>query len=176
MRLSLRSAACGLTAGLFVALTACFVHPAPKLLAEETAPPMSDRMSRASLVYKDQCASCHGSDGAARRARRSSPEIPDFTKPEWHAGKTDARLTVAILEGKGDSMPAYHGKIDKRQAEDLVAYVRAFNPKAKDAGGAGKAADKPKSGDDFDKQYRALQDELKVLKKQFDEAPPERKK
>src|SRR5947209_1005635 len=105
MRSPLRSAACGLTVVLLVAMLTHVGPPAPRLLAEDTTPPAPERLSKGHRLYGAHCVGCHGSDGAARRARESTPEIPDFTKPEWHARKTNAHLAAAILDGKGNSMP-----------------------------------------------------------------------
>jgi hypothetical protein len=63
-------------------------------------------------------------------------------------------------------MPAFGEKLSDKEARDLVAQVRAFDPAS-----ARRADDPP---DDFDQRFRRLQEDLEELKKQFRElsAPP----
>ena len=56
------------------------------------------------------------------------PDIPDFSAPSWQSGRGNAQLAVSILEGKGDSMPAWRGRIGGDRVRDLVDFVRTFGP------------------------------------------------
>jgi mono/diheme cytochrome c family protein len=165
MHFALRSAVCVLTVVLFVGLTGRNDPLPTRLSAGDTAPPAPARPSRTSLLYNGHCVGCHGSDGSARRFREFNPETPDFTRPDWHDRRTNVHLLTSILEGKGNEMPGYQGKIDRKDAEQLVVYVRAFNPRSKTA------ADKTSGADDFAQQLRKLQDEMKALKKTGGETP-----
>jgi uncharacterized membrane protein len=76
---------------------------------------------------------CHGADGTGSPARDRLPEIPDFTKSSWQAGRSDAQLLASILDGK-DEMPSWRDKIGEEQARSLVAHVRAFTPTTEQSG------------------------------------------
>ncbi len=91
-----------------------------------SAPPADSR-----AIFGARCGKCHGETGTGEPARDQYPEIPDFTDPTWQARHNDAELRTRILEGKGDGMPAWRGKISKEQASALVAVVRAFANQAK---------------------------------------------
>jgi mono/diheme cytochrome c family protein len=110
------------------------------------------------VVYKTHCLRCHDADGKGSTGRDSLPEIPDFTRHQWHQKRSDAQLLVSILSGKGKAMPAFARKISKKQARRLVAYIRSFGPRQEKT--------TPASADDFDKQFRKLQEEFDQLKKQ----------
>jgi mono/diheme cytochrome c family protein len=101
-------------------------------------------------VYAKRCQRCHEADGTG-----SDADTPDFTDRRWQKGRTDLQLLVSILDGKGAGMPGFRGKITDEEARELVAFVRAFP--------AGPAV----ASDDFASRFRALQDELDALQKQF---------
>ena len=88
--------------------------------------------------------------------------IPDFTSKTWHEERSDADMMVSIQEGKGNNMPAFPHKFSEQQLRELVAQVRAFVPQR--AKPVTPAADK-----EFERRYRALQEELRDLRKQFRE-------
>src|SRR5437764_2316069 len=73
----------------------------------------------------------------------------------------DHRLRVCRLDGKGEGLPPWGGKLSEEQARGLVAVVRAFAP----------TTSRPEDGSptDFDRDYRRLQKELHELQKQFHE-------
>jgi mono/diheme cytochrome c family protein len=77
-------------------------------------------------VFLKQCAKCHGADGKGTKVRDSSPDIPDFTKAEWQAQRTDEQLERSILDGKGSDMPAHRGRINEDSVRGLVGRVRDF--------------------------------------------------
>jgi uncharacterized membrane protein len=71
---------------------------------------------------------CHGADGTGRPARDRLPEIPDFTEAPWQAEQADEQLMESILDGQGQEMPPFRGKISEEQARQLVNHVRSFAP------------------------------------------------
>jgi mono/diheme cytochrome c family protein/uncharacterized membrane protein len=77
-------------------------------------------------LFRKRCVKCHAADGTGKKARERLPEIPDFTTPSWQARRGDSNLLASILDGKGEEMPAWRGKISEEQARSLVKYVRAF--------------------------------------------------
>jgi hypothetical protein len=91
------------------------------------------------------------------------PDLPDFTSCDGEAGRTNAQLTVTILDGKGKLMPAFRGRIDQDQARALVAYVRAFGPASTVI-----APDRAPASD-FEQRFRRLREEWDALQKQLDE-------
>jgi ubiquinol-cytochrome c reductase cytochrome b subunit len=125
--------------------------------AENTA-----RIRAASVLYREFCLSCHGTDGKGSQMRASMPDIPDFTGPAWQATHTNVQLAVSVLDGKGTLMPAFRGRVRDDQARDLVAYVRAFGPVPMPVSEA------PAS--DFEDRFRQLEEQWKMLQKQLRES------
>jgi hypothetical protein len=89
------------------------------------------------------------------------PGVPDFTVQEWQGRHSDPQLKISILDGKGASMPPWRGRINPELAQNLVRYVREFDPAGRAAPGA------PVGG--FDQSFDALQKELDALKAQMKE-------
>jgi mono/diheme cytochrome c family protein len=79
-------------------------------------------------LYVKNCARCHGKDGKGKEARGDSANIPDFTSHKWHEQRSNAQLVVSIMDGKGKDMPAFGDKISQDQAQELVKYIRQFDP------------------------------------------------
>jgi mono/diheme cytochrome c family protein len=149
------------------------VEPVPNLpVAPPLVPPPSldrpdvaERIAAATTLYRQFCLTCHGADGRGRQLRPSMPQLPDFTGRDWQDRSPTAQLRASILNGKGTLMPAFGGRVTEEQARDLAAYVRAFGPRS-----AGpKASVGASEADDFDKQFRSLQDQWIELQKQLKE-------
>ena len=86
-------------------------------------------------------------------------EIPDFTSEKWQKGRNNARLVASILEGKGTSMPPFADKLSNEEVKALAAFVRSFDlPDSKSMSA---------TDNDFDKQFRQLSEQMKELRKQF---------
>jgi mono/diheme cytochrome c family protein len=77
---------------------------------------------------------------------------------------------VSILEGKGDGMPAFNGRLNADQARGLVAHVRAFGPARR----AEPPAKEDAATDDFKTQFQQLQKEFEDLRAQAKELDAER--
>jgi mono/diheme cytochrome c family protein len=90
-------------------------------------------------LFRQFCMVCHGPDGKGSQMRRVLPPIPDFTNPDFHKERNDARLLLSILDGKGRLMPANRARLTEDQARDLVAYIRAFRPAALPGGNRARA-------------------------------------
>jgi mono/diheme cytochrome c family protein len=129
--------------------------------AEESRP---RALPSARGLFRRHCLRCHDADGAGQDVRVGRSEAPDFTNPRWQQQRSTAQLVVSILEGKGNRMPAFAGKITTEQARDLAALVRSFAPPP--------AQTAPGAEDDFDKRFRELQEEFERLRKQLDEVSP----
>ena len=91
--------------------------------------------------------------------RATIPALPDFTSLAWHRQKQDARLAVAILEGKGKAMPPFQERMDAKVATDLVVYLRSL------AGLKPAPAQDPLA--EFDAQFRKLMAQLEALKRDY---------
>ncbi len=132
----------------------------------------SESLSVAVNQYQRYCLACHGTDGRGTAVRQGMPTIPDVTSPAWQSSRSDAQLTVSILEGYGKLMPPFRDHVTGPQAERLTAYVRAFGPRkqpgATAAGGA--------VAGDFDERMRQLQEQWKELEAQMKKETQERTK
>ncbi len=64
-------------------------------------------------------------------------------------------------------MPAFRGRVSDDQAQDLVAYVRAFGP--------ARAQVAETSRTEFETQFRQLEDQWQALHQQLDELAKQRK-
>jgi mono/diheme cytochrome c family protein len=89
--------------------------------------------------------------------RDSMPGIPDFTSRKWQNRRSKAQLLASILDGRGTQMPPFRERLSDRQAQDLVAHIKAMAtaPKGKEA-----------SAGDVEDRLRRLYDELEDLKEQ----------
>jgi quinol-cytochrome oxidoreductase complex cytochrome b subunit/mono/diheme cytochrome c family protein len=91
-------------------------------------PPVAAQMPPAQ-VYRAYCLACHDINGSGQVARKSMPDLPDFTDPKWQQAHNDAELKQSILDGKGKFMLAMKDKLSPADADQVVAYVRAFQGK-----------------------------------------------
>jgi ubiquinol-cytochrome c reductase cytochrome b subunit len=141
------------------------IIPGPKT-PSGPSPETAARMRVAASLYRQYCLICHGADGRGLELKASMPTIQDFTSRTWQEGVGNPQLAVSILDGKGTLMPAFRGRVGEEQAQDLVAYVRAFGPFRP-------ATSEPPPGD-FEKRFRELQDQWRELQRQLQElsAPP----
>jgi cytochrome c oxidase cbb3-type subunit 3 len=129
--------------------------------ATSTSPKPPARTSMAAGPYRQYCLICHGADGRGSEVRASMPTIPDFSSGAWQESVSNAQLIVGILDGKGTLMPAFRDRVNDDQAQDLVAYVRAFGP--------GEAPKPEIPSGDFHQRFRKARDEWEELKKQLQE-------
>jgi mono/diheme cytochrome c family protein len=80
------------------------------------------------VVFRQYCMVCHGPDGKGTQVRSALPPIPDFTVGDFHKERSDFRMLLSILDGRGRLMPANRGRLTEDQARNLVAYIREFQP------------------------------------------------
>jgi mono/diheme cytochrome c family protein len=75
--------------------------------------------------YRDNCAGCHGADGAALDAQGKPLRGQDLTDEKWRQGTSEADIVRTILKGKffGLAMPAYKDKLTREEAERLATEV-----------------------------------------------------
>lgn len=88
-------------------------------------------------LYTEHCVKCHGEDGSGEgkgtgvteSRERSFLVMPaSISNPGFLASATDQMIHRVIEVGrKSSGMPAFgHGKLEPKDIDDLVAYVRAF--------------------------------------------------
>ena len=119
-----------------------------------------------SKLYRQYCQRCHDQNGSGDRGRSHADKIPDFRSAAWHGKKSDATLAVSILEGKGSVMPAFGERLNQDQAQKLVAFIRALEPRSEHA----EQSTAPKSRNaagDFDKRFGELKMQIEELRKQY---------
>jgi mono/diheme cytochrome c family protein len=87
-------------------------------------------VDRGKKVFKTQCALCHGEkgDGKGDLATEMTLNLPDFTKPDALAKRTDGELFAIIETGK-EPMPSQKGRMTDKQLWNLVNYLRALGGK-----------------------------------------------
>jgi hypothetical protein len=88
------------------------------------------------------------------------PTIPNFTSARWQHERTNAQLIAAILEGKGNRMPAFAGSLSRKEASGLAAHIRGFAALQNDRG-------PDESMSDFQARFRELQQDFERLRKEF---------
>ena len=88
----------------------------------------SSNARTAPQLYRKYCVSCHGTDGRAKTSKGRFSHARDFTDAQWQEEVTDERIFNAIMNGRSvrGNMPAFSNKIDQKEAESLVNFVRRF--------------------------------------------------
>ena len=76
---------------------------------------------KAQSLYKSKCQGCHGADGKAS-AMGKKLGTRDFQDPDV-ASMSEDDLARVTKDGKG-KMPAYKGKLNDKQIDDLVKYIK----------------------------------------------------
>jgi len=79
-------------------------------------------------LYRRYCVSCHGSDGRAKTSKGKFGHARDLTDAQWQDEVTDERIFNSIMNGRSQrgNMPPFSNKIDQKEAESLVNFVRRF--------------------------------------------------
>jgi mono/diheme cytochrome c family protein len=77
------------------------------------------------LFYQQNCAGCHGADGAAQDAQGKSLRGQDFTDERWRKDTGDAEMVKVILNGKffGLAMPSFKGQLTGDEAQRFVSEI-----------------------------------------------------
>ncbi len=82
----------------------------------------------ASRLYRRHCISCHGNDGKSKTSKGKFSHARDLSDGEWQADVSDERIFNSIMNGRNarGNMPAFGDKLNEREANALVNYVRSF--------------------------------------------------
>lgn len=93
-----------------------------------TAFPLFAQDAQTQQAYLQNCAVCHGADGAGKTAKGKQVKAKDLRSAEVQK-MTDAQLLDAILNGKGENMSGFEKELGKDTCMKLVAYVRELGKK-----------------------------------------------
>jgi len=113
------------------------MHGLPRAYAaaRDPSPDTRDKLRRGAALFERHCAACHGWNGQG-----GGPEafalVPAPADLEWLArtpkGRADPYIYWAIAEGGREfesDMPAFKGRLAKRDIWAVVAYIRAGLPR-----------------------------------------------
>jgi mono/diheme cytochrome c family protein len=84
--------------------------------AHAEAAPTPEQIDQGREVYEDNCQTCHGRD-------MISPGLVTFDLRKFPRDDP-ARFRASVLDGKGNAMPAFRGRIGDADVDLLWAYVR----------------------------------------------------
>ena len=95
---------------------------------------LSYEQQQGKRLYSKYCTICHGDDGKGDgfNAYNLNPKPQDFTNKKYLNSLTDNQISLTINGGggvvnKSPLMPSWGGRLNKRQIEYLVSYVRTFS-------------------------------------------------
>jgi len=102
--------------------------------AETNKPPNPQAAKRGAKIYSRYCQTCHGANGVGeffipgnfgKPGYFPAPALDD-SQHAWH--HSDEDLVNFILEGspRTPRMPAWKKKLSKKNAEDVVAYIKSL--------------------------------------------------
>jgi mono/diheme cytochrome c family protein len=82
----------------------------------------------AAQLYRRHCTSCHGNDGQAKTTKGKFSHARDLSDAQWQADVSDERIFNSIMNGRKvrGNMPAFANKINEKEAEALVNFVRGL--------------------------------------------------
>lgn len=103
--------------GLIIVLLAVFLGPA----AAGRSPRVSGNEA-AKSVFRAQCSSCHGRNGAGDTPIGKTLKAADLRSPEVQK-QSDAQLAQVIADGR-KNMPSFSNSLTQAQIRALVAYIR----------------------------------------------------
>src|SRR5688572_15259480 len=88
--------------------------------------PNGNNNRTAPQLYRKHCVSCHGSDGRAKTSKGKFSHARDLTEAQWQDEVTDERIFNSIMNGRNvrGNMPGFSDKINQKEAESLVNFVR----------------------------------------------------
>ncbi len=79
-------------------------------------------IARATPLFAQQCASCHGEDGRGVMAMGA----PNLTDGIWLYGGARADIQKSLHFGRGGVMPAWTGRLSEEQITALAVYVHSL--------------------------------------------------
>jgi mono/diheme cytochrome c family protein len=116
--------ASGLAVGSRALVDAANAAPATVLVSPGPSPATGAAIARGELVYRANCASCHGIDGDGDGPIRTLPPAGPLTAAVREA--SDGALAYRIAYGvAGTAMPPFAGQLSADERLDLIAYLRS---------------------------------------------------
>ena len=90
--------------------------------------PDAQVIEQGKMLYADQCASCHGTEGKGDgpAARFMSQEVPDLSDGEWkHAADGSVAALAAVIKAGIDDSPMtpFEGTLSDEEINAVAAYV-----------------------------------------------------
>lgn len=123
-----------LLSGTLIIIALMLFAMSTSVLAETWKRGTAQEITRGKKLYTWYCQSCHGIDGVGGQPIPWSIRRPDYIVPPalddsqhaWH--HSDENLIQTILEGspRTSQMPAWKSVLSKRDAADLVAYMKSL--------------------------------------------------
>ena len=86
----------------------------------------------AAMLFKDNCAKCHGEDGRAKTVRGKMVGARNLASEKFKAGATEDRIIAALKKGPG-AMPSFEKKFSPEQMQVLATYVRNLKQEEKES-------------------------------------------
>src|SRR5215211_9193412 len=85
----------------------------------------------ASQNYRRYCVACHGSDGKAKTSKGRFSHARDLSDAQWQADVSDERIFNSIMNGRNvrGNMPAFSDKLNEKDVNSLVSFIRTLKPK-----------------------------------------------
>lgn len=86
----------------------------------------NNKARSAPQLYRKYCVSCHGTDGRSKTSKGKFSHARDLTEAQWQDEVSDERIFNSIMNGRNvrGNMPAFSNKINQKEAESLVNFVR----------------------------------------------------
>lgn len=78
-------------------------------------------VGRATQLYADNCAACHGAAGKGDQAQGA----PDLTDGEWLYGSSAQDIQGQIWNGRGGVMPSWESRMNEETRKALAIYIHA---------------------------------------------------
>lgn len=83
-------------------------------------------VERGANLYEEKCARCHGVSGKGDGPQAGEIPMPDFSRLEIAAGKSQADLYDSIKDGGSSGMPAFGGQLDDDEIWALTGYLTSL--------------------------------------------------
>ena len=84
--------------------------------------PANANLTGGKKVFADNCAVCHGEAGKGNRELGA----PDLTDKIWLYGPDKEAIVAGLMNGRGNVMPAWAGRLDDSTIKALTVYVHTL--------------------------------------------------
>lgn len=91
------------------------------VVALSRRPAIPAAVARATQLFAEQCAACHGPAGKGDQAKGA----PNLTDGEWLYGATREAIRDQIVNGRGGVMPTWGKRLDPQTIKALTVYIHA---------------------------------------------------